>query len=382
VESVGDVISVPLSHFGEGIDRESLPIDIPELQGPTDDNSGEIGSDAIELVSVTEGWAELQDAERDAVAAEEDAAGSQYQASLDHDEGSDASDVAEEGDLLESLEVDETPEDLAPFHYESASVDLAALDVFESEAADIGDFSLDPDFGVFEYDPEARQRPWEVEPKTEDTVPRRAREKAASIAARIEFVRSGEIHALIEWLTELFTHLRHPSTFRAFLAAADEGATSEDLRAMVSLRQVWLERPDWWASRHSRLSGEIGQLRYGRSALTWALARRICRARCDFPPEQMIDEAWFDEWLNLKSGSSGYRSFPMYLEEKIASSDAESLDAGLRLEQRLSGYPETGDSWGWYRQVYDRDAVIQTGFRNLTPWDARSDRLRSDYLGR
>jgi hypothetical protein len=219
---------------------------------------------------------------------------------------------------------------------------------------------------LFDFDPLARQKPWDDGERYEDGT-RRAREKAATIAALVEITSRREQETILEWLTEFFLEFRHPATFRAIAGVADKNITPDLLRGVIALRRYWMECPEWWVSR-SDLRREGYPLRKGSRGLGWALALRVCRYRSDCAPEDMIDEGWFDEWLALPPRSPGYFLFAAYVEAKVTNPDCELLHEGLVREQEYEGDAEMGDDRGWWRKLARYDESIRFGFSVLTPF--------------
>jgi hypothetical protein len=181
---------------------------------------------------------------------------------------------------------------------------------------------------------------------------------------------SRERNDLVNWLAQVFAHLPHSATFRAIRAAADAGLEPETLRAMVDLRLRWIERSEWWVGRYGA-SGQITSLRHGPSALTWVLARRICEARADYPPEAMIEEEWLDEWSALRPGEPGYLSFAAYVAVKVSGTDEEALHEGFALQQGVADGSELGDQRGWYRRLPDPDDIFLHGIQPMINYDER-----------
>lgn len=228
------------------------------------------------------------------------------------------------------------------------------------------------DLGAYDYDEDARQLPWDIELDTEDTVIRRARAKAAQLAVLLEITNIAERNKALRFLTELFEHLRHPSTFRALYNLTSYGLDLDVLQAMTELRRVWMERTDWWLFRYR---GEVRFLRYG-AAFTWALAYRVCTVRWQFTPDMMIDEDWIDEWLTLPTGALGYFSFPEFIAEKVNGLGAEALHRGLLIKEANGLSNDLNDDYDWHRRVSDRYGVIGHSFPILTPYERRPRVLR------
>ena len=203
------------------------------------------------------------------------------------------------------------------------------------EYSDSGD-SAHEDSDLFfddipEFDENAQQAPWEIEPEKEkEPLIRRARDKAADIASLLYLTSRDDQEIVLTYLTDLFEHpdYSHPSTLQALKRIASDGLDFETLKAMVELRSIWRQRTDWWEGRYS-WRYRVRRLPNGATAFTWVAAHRVCLVQKDLPPEMMIDDDWLDEWMGLSLGSLGYPSFPYYIDMKIQNRDAELLEYGL-----------------------------------------------------
>jgi hypothetical protein len=238
----------------------------------------------------------------------------------------------------------------------------------EADAA----FGTDADFDLYDFDEDAQQPVWQPEPEEAATEIRRAREKAAAIVALLDMPKRGQQTTVLEWLTEFFEHLFHPATYRAISTAAQEGLTPELLHDMIELRRVWMQRPEWWVGRWG-YRFEVQTLRNGESALTWLLARQICRARSDYASDAMIDDDWLEEWHELSPRELGFMSFPSYIAIKIQTVEAETLDSGLRCEDEWATQVHLDDSWHRFEPL--RHDLMRLGFRMLTPYDEHPGQL-------
>ncbi len=205
-----------------------------------------------------------------------------------------------------------------------------------SEYSDSGD-SVHEDSEIFfddtpEFDEDAQQTPWEIEPEGGRQSIRRARDKAADLASLLYLTSHGDQESALAYLIDLFEHpdYSHSSTFQAIKRIASKGLDFETLKAMVELRSIWRQRTDWWKGRYS-WRYRVRRLSNGATAFTWIAAHRVCLVRKDLPPEMMIDDDWLDEWLRLPPWSPRdyYMSFSSYIEVKIQNLDAEILDYGL-----------------------------------------------------
>ncbi|MGC2461071.1 MAG: hypothetical protein WA446_08890 [Steroidobacteraceae bacterium] len=230
---------------------------------------------------------------------------------------------------------------------------------------------IEPDITdeLFDYDPQAHQQPWEDRDAghhVDENATRRARGKAAIVASLLDVTNRQEQKTAVSWLIELFLQQSHPATFRAVKEAASDGLTPAQLRAMIALRLIWAERPDWWVGRYG-LSRDIRLLRPGSATISWRLAQRICSARCDYEPEDMIDDGWFDEWLALPRGIPGYPLFAAYVDTKVSDMESQLLYEGLSQCEEDAWQVDTGDDFGWWRKVPNQDEAIRYGFNVWTP---------------
>ena len=202
-----------------------------------------------------------------------------------------------------------------------------------SEYSDSGD-SINEDSDIFfddilEFDEDAQQTPWEIEPEEGQSI-RRARDKAADIVSLLYPTSRDDQEIALTYLTDLFEHpdYSHPSTFQAIKRIASDRLDFETLKEMVELRSIWRQRTDWWKGRYP-WRYNVRRIFNGATALSWIAAHRVCLVRKDLPPEMMIDDDWLNEWLGLSQESLGYKSFPYYIDVKIQNFDAELLEYGL-----------------------------------------------------
>ncbi len=213
-----------------------------------------------------------------------------------------------------------------------------------SEDPDADYFETGPDIEIelFDYDAEAHQSVWDDDPEDVADLPLRARQKAAEVVSRLSFTSQRERHAILPWLIDLFQHRNHPTTYRAILAAVDSGVSSETLRNMAALRDIWEDRQEWWLGRYG-WGRSVRTLRNGDTALTWKLARSICEARSDFPPEYMIDDSWMHEWLCLPPYDDKCRNFPQFIGMKVMAVDETFQDVPSWSDLQQSEPDEFGD---------------------------------------
>lgn len=234
------------------------------------------------------------------------------------------------GISLEEKGVSEsTPEkDIAPTFDDFPSDEFANTEEI-TDFSDLDTEILDTAEGIDlpDLDENAHQPPWDTASSKIDSDIRRAARKASFISDMLILKNPQEQDTATNYLTEIFSAQPHQATFRAFKDMVMEDLSFTDLKNIIELRQAWAERPEWWLYRHE---GKVIPIPRGQNALSWKLARRICQARWEFPPDGMIEESWLEEWRNLRPGTAGYQSFPYFIEEKMKHKDAEILHEGLQ----------------------------------------------------
>lgn len=237
------------------------------------------------------------------------------------------------------LSFDVFPSDEFPTEENFASYDLnnENLDVLENLEL--------PDF-----DQNAQEFPWDItSPETDPDF--RANRKASIISDMLILKNPAEENRAIKYLTDIFLMHPHSATFRAFENMVREGLSFTDLKTIIDLRHIWMERSDWWLYRNKKR--EVKSMQQGHIALTWKLAQRICQARWEFPPDAMIEESWLEEWLCLHRETAGYKSFPFFIEEKIKHKDAIFLHDGLQVQAIFNREVESIDAPTWRKQYPD-----------------------------
>ncbi|MCY4311183.1 MAG: hypothetical protein OXC54_07735, partial [Rhodospirillaceae bacterium] len=235
------------------------------------------------------------------------------------------------------------------------------FDDFEIKDQKLEHFEFEADIDDYEHG--AYQEDWlTLVPEDGTTVGlRKAREKAANIAPRLRISRSADVDIAVDFLVEFFLDHPHPATFRAIADAADNGLDLPLLKSMVALRSAVVERGDFLVGRYSadRSIAPLNQ----KGAFTWALARRICLAQADYPPDTMIEEEWLDEWFLLRPGDLGYLSFLAYIDLRITHHEHRLLNDGLAMLYQDDIHLPLEDNFRWCRTLWVNDAAISDRFK-------------------
>jgi hypothetical protein len=138
---------------------------------------------------------------------------------------------------------------------------------------------------------------------------------------------------LLAHFVEIFDHYTNASTFRALTDLALDDSSGEEIAAAFQLRMIWSECPKLWIVRVPKLSAPIVP-HNGRSALTWTRAIRLVRLSRGLPPECIIDDDWYEEWLELPFGDPAFWSFLDYATLRREAFSAGALDLPQELRRR------------------------------------------------
>ena len=180
----------------------------------------------------------------------------------------------------------------------------------------------------------------------------RLRERVEAVANLLDPGTTAERERARALLADLFERHGHQSTFRALRRAAAAGLDVQTLEAMIELKEIWAARSDWW---YRRSREGVVEMERGPAALSWKLARRVCLARWQYPPESMIEDDWFEEWLAAPPRSPGNYDFVTFVQEKIDGRASNDLYAGLR---SLHGAAEArGDPDAWPLQSLEGEVA-------------------------
>lgn len=181
----------------------------------------------------------------------------------------------------------------------------------------------------------------------------RLRDRVETVASLLDPGTTAERERARAALTDLFERHRHQSTYRALRDAAAAGLDVQTLEAMIELKEIWALRSEWW---YRRSRDGIVEMERGPAALSWKLARRVCLARWQYPPEAMIEDDWFEEWLAAPPRTPGNYDFVTFVQEKIDGRASDDLYAGLRF---LHGAAEArGDPDAWPMHSLEGDMAV------------------------
>jgi hypothetical protein len=138
--------------------------------------------------------------------------------------------------------------------------------------------------------------------------------------------------------SELFTVYPHAATFSALADLALEGAHADDLWCAFELKEIWASSPAWWSMRR-RGSRQPLTPDSGRSILGWARAHRFIVDRKGLPADVIIENDWYDDWLELSIGDPLYWRFIDYAEARIEAFAAGTLESPVPPRRHVGSRP-------------------------------------------
>ncbi len=86
------------------------------------------------------------------------------------------------------------------------------------------------------------------------------------------------------------------------------------LTLFLEFREIWYQktRSHWWESWYWDARNTDWRPTYHRSSLTFDVACELVRERSHCQPEEVIDDAWFEDWDNYNVWELGVRSFASF----------------------------------------------------------------------
>ena len=196
--------------------------------------------------------------------------------------------------------------------------------------SNVSEWSCDLELPLFEA--RASENPFQLRPRTplsESLVIRRAR----WLLSLLDVPGPSDRRRLLAHFVEIFDHYTHASTFRALTDLALDDSSGEDIAAAFQLKMLWSEYPKLWTIRRGKVITPIAP-HNGRNALTWTRAIRLVKLSKGLPPECIIDDDWYDEWLHLPFGDPAFWSFLDYATLRREAFSAGALDLPEELQRR------------------------------------------------
>jgi hypothetical protein len=194
------------------------------------------------------------------------------------------------------------------------------------------------DVSLPEFESGASENPFSARPervRSEQLIERRAR----WLLSLLDVPSQVERNRYLKHFEELFDHFPHQSTFRALADLALEETSAQEIITAFHLRLHWRANPKLWSMRLGR-SRTLIIPSQGDKALGWTRAVRLVECSKGLPPEMIIDEDWYHEWLALPFGDPAYWSFLDYIGSRLDAFAAGTLDLPRelrRLEERPLG---------------------------------------------
>lgn len=200
----------------------------------------------------------------------------------------------------------------------------------DSTNKNVSDWSDDLELPLFEA--RAAENPFHLQsraPLSESLMMRRAR----WLLSLLDVPGPSERKRLLAHFVEIFDHYTHASTFRALTDLALDDSSGEEIATAFQLRMVWSEYPKLWTIRRGKGNAPITP-HNGRSVLTWTRAIRLVKLSKGLPPECIIEDDWYDEWLQLPLGDPAFWSFLDYATLRREAFSAGALDLPEELQRR------------------------------------------------
>ena len=182
------------------------------------------------------------------------------------------------------------------------------------------------------FEPRAAENPFELRPERllpESQSVRRAR----WLLSLVDIPRAADRRRFLTHFVELFEEFNHPNSFRALASLALYDVVADDIVTAFHLKKHWSEHPKLWSIRRPKVKGPIVP-DTGRNALTWTKAVRLVELSNASPADSIIDDDWYEDWLQLPFGDPAFWSFLEYATLRLEAFAAGVLALPFELQRR------------------------------------------------
>lgn len=197
------------------------------------------------------------------------------------------------------------------------------------------------DLELPQFEARAAEHPFHQRPRvslSESLVMRRAR----WLLSLLDVPSPSDRKRLLQHFVEIFDHYTHASTFRALTDLALNDSSGEEIATAFQLKMVWSEYPKLWTIRRGKVNALITP-HNGRSVLTWTRAIRLVKLSKGLPAECIIEDDWYEDWLQLPFGDPAFWSFLDYATLRREAFFAGALNLPEELQRRdPRGLPSPG----------------------------------------
>jgi hypothetical protein len=195
--------------------------------------------------------------------------------------------------------------------------DLPAISPESVASTEIGSDAIDwtADCILHPFQPGASENPFAVRfrPKAPEDI---AAKRARWLVSLLDVSEQRRRREYIRFFEALFHTFDHHSTYHAVASLAlDERIAADVLVEACRFRACFLEKPDWWALRP--LGGGVVRPAHGAGLLGWRAALRMVQL-CGACPEEIIEDEWFSDWLDLPLDDRLRWRFVDYIEARLS----------------------------------------------------------------
>ena len=243
---------------------------------------------------------------------------------------------------------DYQPDYLAPAEFDAD--DLAALlewDDNDTEDADAEQFEWDEPEPLVEYNDELRQPLYVLDEYDVDALGINLR--IDQWVAGIDAASAIQRYSIVELLRKLgYNRLRR------WLPWLDKQQwTGESLLLFLRFRLHWESSPHWWESSYWDWRAHCWYPTRSRYSLSLDDTYDLVHRRLDCRPNEIIDEVWLGDWLDLALWRHGFRSFASFTVFRAGFADSDNWQQYIEWYSTDDlGGNETGSRWNNGHRLY------------------------------
>ena len=171
------------------------------------------------------------------------------------------------------------------------------------------------DFVTLPLHPASNENPFVIHfgPKTPEDI---ASKRARWLVSLLDVPEQRRRREYVRFFERLFGEFGHHATYNVLVKLAlDERIAADTLIEACRFRLLFLEKEEWWSLRPRW--GGVQRPPDGRNLLGWRPAIRLVQL-CGGSPDELIDEEWLTDWLELPFGDRLSWRFVDYLEDRLS----------------------------------------------------------------
>ncbi len=203
---------------------------------------------------------------------------------------------------------DYKPANLSPSEFDNVTGALDDFPNWDDEVSwqDTDSIDWDEPEPLAEYDSELRQPIYSMDDDDDGSL--RIELRIDEWLAKLDTISAVERCLMVELLNEIGY-----GRMGWWLSWLDKQQwTNETLLLFLRFRAHWESRPHWWEYSYWSWRAHCWYPTRSRYSLSWDGTYELVHRRLDCRPDEIIDETWLGDWLDMALWRHGFRSFASF----------------------------------------------------------------------